>query len=80
MAIQAFAIPSDATNPEQAYALLDFLLRPENAARDAKAAGLVSAEDSSQVETLKRLWPEGAFDESIATAVAKEWARLRAAK
>jgi putrescine transport system substrate-binding protein len=78
--IEAFAIPRDAPTPNEAYALLDFLLRPENAARDAKFAGLVSAEDASQVEPLKHLSPEGAFDDRIAAAVAAEWTRLRAAK
>src|SRR5208282_5845741 len=29
--LDSFAIPRDAAQPDQAYALLDFLLRPENA-------------------------------------------------
>jgi putrescine transport system substrate-binding protein len=80
VAVDAFAVPRDALNADRGYALLDFLLRPENAARDAKSSGLVSAEDSSQLEPLKHLWPVGAFDERIEAAVTAEWTRLRAAK
>jgi putrescine transport system substrate-binding protein len=78
--IDAFAIPREAPHPSQAYALLDFLLRPENAARNAQAAGEVNAEAAGREEALKRLWPEGAFDEHIAAAVEAEWMQLRKPK
>jgi putrescine transport system substrate-binding protein len=80
LSIDAFAIPRDAPHPEEAYALLDFLLRPDIAERDARAARLVSAETAGQDETLKHSWPEDAYDARLATAVQIEWARLRAAK
>ena len=63
-----------------AYALIDFLMRPENAAANARAAGVVSAEDAGQTDALKRLWPEGAFDERLAAAIETEWTHLRVAK
>ncbi len=80
MSLDALAIPTHAPHPAQAYALLDFLLRPEIAARDAHATGLSSGEDSGDEETLKRLFPTGAVDASLAQLIEKEWARVRAAK
>ena len=80
LALDAFAIPRDAPHLEQAYALLQFLLRPDNAESDARAAGVVGAEVAGQEETLKHLWPEGAFDARLSAVVETEWARVRAAK
>jgi putrescine transport system substrate-binding protein len=80
MSLDAFAIPRDAPRPAEAYALLQFLLRPENSAANARAAGVVSAESTGQEENLKRLWPEGAFDPRVSAAIETEWMRLRAAK
>lgn len=80
LSIDAFAIPRDAPHPAEAYALLDFLLRPEIAARDARAARLVNPQAAGQDETLKHLWPEGVYDARLASAVQTEWARLRAGK
>jgi putrescine transport system substrate-binding protein len=78
--IIAFAIPKDAPHLDQAYALLDFLLRPEIAARDAQAARLIDAQASDNLETLKRLWPQGAYDPRVAPLVEEEWERLVAGK
>ncbi|MGD0564595.1 MAG: extracellular solute-binding protein [Roseiarcus sp.] len=80
LSMDALAIPRDAPHADEAYALLDFLLRPDIAARDASAARLVSALDASQNESLKRLWPEGAYAAPLASAVQTEWAGLRADK
>jgi putrescine transport system substrate-binding protein len=80
MSLDAFAIPKDAAHLAQAYALLDFLLRPEIAARDARVTGLSSGEDSGADEVLKRLFPIGATDANVASLVEKEWARVLAAK
>jgi len=78
--LDAYAIPRDAPRPDQAYALLDFLLRPDNAARNAQAAGEVNAESAGREDALKRLYPEGAFDERIAAAIETEWTLLRKPK
>ena len=62
MSIDAFAIPRDAPHPNEAYALLDFLLRPEIAARDARVARLVNRAEAGHEDALKRLWPAGVYD------------------
>jgi putrescine transport system substrate-binding protein len=80
MSLDALAIPRDAPHPAQAYALLDYLLRPEIAARDAHATGLSSGEDAGDADILKRLFPTGAVDASLGPAIDKEWTRVRAAK
>ena len=80
LSLDAFAIPRDAPHPEQAYALLQFLLLPDNSAADARAAGVLSAEVAGQEEMLKHLWPEGAFEPRVSAAIETEWTHLRAAK
>ena len=80
MSLDALAIPVDALHPDLGYALLDFLMRPETAARDARATGLSSGEDAGDPELLKRLFPSGATDPALVPAIEKEWARVKAAK
>jgi putrescine transport system substrate-binding protein len=80
LSLDAFAIPRDAQQPDQAYALLQFLLRPDNSQADAQAAGVIGAEVAGQEETLKHLWPEAAQDPRVSAAIETEWTRLRAAK
>jgi putrescine transport system substrate-binding protein len=77
MSIDAFAIPRDAPHPDEAYALLDFLLRPDIADRDARAAGLVNAQAKGQEGNLRLLWPEGVYDARLASEVQSEWTHLR---
>ena len=80
LSLDAFAIPRDAPQPDQAYALLQFLLRPDISRTNARAAGVLSAEIAGQEEALKHLWPEGALDPRVSAAIETEWTRLRAAK
>jgi putrescine transport system substrate-binding protein len=80
MSIDALAIPKDAAHPAQAYALMDFLLRPEIAARNARATGLSSGDDPGDVDVLKRLFPTGGVDANLAPVLDKEWARVKGAK
>src|ERR1700722_7788331 len=80
MSFDAFAIPRDAPHLAESYALLDFLLRPDIAARDARATGLSSGEDAGAEDILKRLFPTGAVDAALAPLIEKEWARVLAAK
>jgi putrescine transport system substrate-binding protein len=80
LSIDAYAIPRDAAHASEAYALLDFLLRPDIAALDARAARLTSALTPGRDDALKRLWPEGVYDPRLANAIQTEWARLRSAK
>ena len=80
MSLDALAIPNGAPHLAESYALLDFLLRPEIAARNARATGLFSGEEAGDEEMLKRLFPTGAVDVNLTPLIEKEWARVRAAK
>jgi putrescine transport system substrate-binding protein len=80
MSLDALAIPKDAAHTTESYALLDFLLRPEIAARNARATGLASGDQDVNDEVLKRLSPVGALDASLTPILEKEWARVRAGK
>ena len=74
--MEAYAIPRDAPHSESAHALLNFLLRPDVARRNADAARLVDPEAADQDETLKRLSPQGAYDPRVAPLVQAEWESL----
>ena len=76
LAMEFYAIPRDATNGEQAHALLDFLMRPEVARRNADAARLVDPEAADQDGILSRLSPLGAYDSNVAPLVQAEWENL----
>jgi putrescine transport system substrate-binding protein len=78
--LYAFAMPADAPSPEAAYRLLDALLAPDNARRDAASAGVNGAEQATDLDVLKRLAPEPAFDAAVTAAMQSEWKRLTAAK
>jgi putrescine transport system substrate-binding protein len=80
MSLDVLAIPKDAAHLAESYALLDFLLRPDIAARNARATGLASGEQDPNDDILKRLSPVGALDASLAPILDKEWARIRAGK
>jgi len=80
MSLDALAIPKQAPHAADAYALLDFLLRPDIAARNAKATGASSGDQASDEDLLKRLFPSGALDATQAALVEKEWARVKGAK
>lgn len=77
MSIDSFAIPKDAPHPDDAYALLDFLLRPDIAARNARATGVSSGEDGGDEEEFKRLSPEGAISPALEALVDQEWTRIK---
>lgn len=78
LAIDALAEPRDAPHPEEALALIDFLLRPAVAAKAAEAGGLASAEAGAAAESFRFLWPVGAYDPRLEPVVEREWARVRA--
>ena len=78
LSIDALAEPRDAPHPDQALALIDFLLRPAVAAKATEAAGLASAETSAGAESFRSLWPVGAYDPRLEPVVEREWARVRA--
>ncbi len=78
--LYAFAIPDGAPSPDAAYRLLDALLAPENARRNAASAGVIGAEDATDLDQLKRLPTEPVFDGAVAAAMQNEWKRLTSAK
>ena len=80
LALYAFAIPAEAAAPDAAYRLLDALLAPDKARRDAASAGLVSAEDATDADELKRLSPEPLLDPALLALMQSEWKRLSEAK
>ncbi|MBB3809297.1 polyamine ABC transporter substrate-binding protein [Pseudochelatococcus contaminans] len=93
MWFDSFAIPADAPNPEEARIFLDFLNRPEIAARNASflsyasgnlaARPLVEAEvrDNPGIypddETMKRLFTNTAYDDRTQRAVTRLWTRIK---
>jgi putrescine transport system substrate-binding protein len=78
--IYAFAIPRDASSPDGAYRLIDAMLAPETAERNAESAGVIGAEDTTDLDQLKRLIPEPAFDAATGAAMQSEWKRLTTGK
>jgi spermidine/putrescine-binding protein len=77
MAIDALAEPRDAPHPEEAAALIDFLLRPAVAAEATASAGLASAEATALTDNFRALWPVGVYDPKLVPVIEKEWARTR---
>jgi putrescine transport system substrate-binding protein len=80
LTLYALAIPADAPSPDAAYALLDALLDPENARRDAASAGVIGAQETTDLDQLKRLTPEPSFDATVSAAMQNEWKRLTSPK
>ena len=80
MTIQSLATPRDGPQPAQGAALIDYLLSPSVAARNALSSGIKSAEEAPPPDRVKTLFPSGAFDAHFAPLIEKEWARVRAAK
>ena len=78
--IYAFAIPRDAPSPDGAYRLINAMLAPEAAERDAESAGVIGAEETTDLDQLKRLTPEPAFDAATSAAMQSEWKRLTTSK
>jgi len=80
LAMEVYAIPSDARRGEIAHALINFLLRPENATLNAASARLVDPEEAAQDAALARLSPQGVYDPRVAPLVQAEWERLISGK
>jgi putrescine transport system substrate-binding protein len=78
--IYAFAIPRDAASPDRAYRLIEAMLEPETAERNAESGGVIGAEDATDLDQLKRLTPEPVFDAATSAAMQSEWKRLTTGK
>ncbi|MFD2248702.1 putrescine transport system substrate-binding protein [Pseudochelatococcus lubricantis] len=93
MWFDSFAIPADAPHPEEARAFIDFLNRPEIAAKNASfvsyASGNLAARplvdaavrDNPGIypddETLKRLFTNTAYDDRTQRTVTRLWTRIK---
>ena len=77
MAIDAFVVPRDAAHADEAYLLMNSLLKPETASRNAATIGLTSAEQPGQEQALKQHWPVGAFNPAVGALVEQEWRMIR---
>ncbi len=96
VAIDSFAIPVDAPHPAEALAFIDFMLRPEIAARNvnvvAFASGNLAAKEKIKPEILanKGVYPDDAtmarlftitpYDDRLQKVVTREWTRVLTGK
>ncbi len=96
MSMDNLAIPKDAANVDEAYAFIDFLLRPENAARNTAASNfangvlaskpLIPAEIMANKaiypddETMKRLFTVSPPDRQTQRTITREWTRIKTGK
>ena len=96
MSLDNMAIPKDAPHVEEAYKLIDFLLRPEVAARNTAvtnfANGVLASKpliDKSILDNkaiypddamLKRLYTITANDQATQRVITREWTRVKTGK
>jgi putrescine transport system substrate-binding protein len=93
MSIDALAIPKDALHLEEAYAFLDYLMRPEVAARNTRvtnfASGVLAAQaltakeiaDNKAIypdaDTMKRLFTVTSFNQATQKIVTSQWTQIK---
>jgi putrescine transport system substrate-binding protein len=93
MSLDALAILKDAPHPDEAYAFIDFLLRPEIAARNTNrnnfANGVLASKpyiDKAIVDnraiypdeaTMQRLFTVTSYDQPTQKLVTREWTRIK---
>jgi putrescine transport system substrate-binding protein len=93
MWFDSFAIPADARNVDEAHAFVNYMLRPDIAARNSNfvnyATGNLPARDLVRTEvrnnpgvypdeaTFRRLFTNTAFDERIQRVVTRQWTRVK---
>lgn len=96
MSMDNIAIPKDAANVEEAYALIDFLLRPENAARNTTASNFANGVFASRSlippeivnnrsiypdpEVMGRLFTVTPPDRQAQRTITREWTRIKTGK
>lgn len=96
MSMDNLAIPKDAVNVEEAYAFIDFLLRPENAARNTTASNFANgiSTDASLIppdilqnkaiypdkEVMSRLFTVSPPDRQTQRTLTREWTRIKTGK
>lgn len=93
MWFDSFAIPADAVNPDEAHAFINFMLRPDIAARNSNfvsyatgnlpARALVNPDIRANPSiypddaTFKRLYTNTAYDERLQRIVSRLWTRVK---
>jgi putrescine transport system substrate-binding protein len=96
MSLDNLAIPKDAPHVEEAYAFIDFLLRPAIAARNTNftslANGVLASKSSigkdivenksiyPDAATMQRLFAGANHDPAARKAIDREWARIKTGK
>jgi putrescine transport system substrate-binding protein len=96
ISLDNLAIPKDAPHVEEAYALIDFLSRPDIAARNSNAirfaSGVLASKTAIDREILEagsiypetpemsRLFAVGNRDSATERFIAREWARIKTGK
>lgn len=96
ISLDNLAILKDAPHVAEAYALIDFLLRPEIAARNANfthvASGILAAKAALDKDTagdmgiypddamMQRLYAPPAYDPALRKIIQREWSRIKMGK
>ena len=96
MSLDALVIPKDAPHVEEAYAFIDFLLRPEIAARNTDATHFANGVIASKpfvapdilndkaiypdTETMQRLFTVTSYDQTVQKYVKREWMWVKTGK
>lgn len=96
MSMDNIAIPKDAGNVEEAYTFIDFLLRPENAARNTMASNFANGVAASkplipvEITGNKSIYPDDDVmgrlftvtppDRATQRTITREWTRIKTGK
>jgi len=96
MSLDNLAIPKDAPHIEEAYRFIDYLLRPDIAARNTNATNFANGDIASKpmVEAsildnksiypdapmMKRLFSVTSYDQAVQKFVTREWTRIKTGK
>lgn len=96
MSLDSFAIPKDAPHVDEAYAFIDFMLRPEVAARNSSVTSFANGVLDSKpfldkavldnpaiypdAATMSRLFTVSPYDAQTQRLVTREWTRVKTGK
>ena len=93
MSLDSLAIPKDAPHPAEAYRFIDFLLRPDNAARNTQITNFANPIPASKpmidpditgnpsiypdAAAMKTLFTISPYDGAVQKFVTREWTRIK---
>ena len=96
MSLDVFAIPVDASNVSEAYALIDYLLRPESAEKNTNdtsfANGIKLSKQTIAPEilanesiypnavTMQKLFTVTTPDQRLQRIITREWTRIKSGR